>query len=259
MNQSASPIENMNFDDYLPPESQRRGRFEKLRPAGYRLTSFARHYQRFVQRNNHDAVFLWVPRTGGSSFYFALCQHGCPKLRRLEQIHYRFPQSGLVTFSHCHYPSLLSTGFVSQAFHQNALKFAIVRNPYDRLVSLYHYFIKQKDLHPKTSFRLFCQLLEEGAIDDIGLFNVNGLSQCQPQAAWLKDDGGALIPDLIGRYEHLDQSFHEIMSKLGVSAALTHKNGTQHRPFMEYYDRELLAIVGDYYAEDFELFNYKRL
>ena len=166
----------MNLDTYIPPPAKRRGRFEKPRPTGYRLNSFLKPFYRFKQRRNPDAVFLWLPRTGGTSFYKALETFGCPKLRRLEQIQYRFTQSGLITFSHCHYPELLRKGFVSQDFHKRAYKFTIVRNPYDRLVSLYHYMIKQKDIHPKTSFYLFCQLLKEGAIDELGLFNVNGMS-----------------------------------------------------------------------------------
>ena len=249
----------MNFDLHLPPPSERRGRFEKLRPQGYALTAFLKTVAKAKQRTNKDAVFLWIPRTGGTSFYNALATKGCPKLRRLEQIHYRFPQSGLVTFSHVDYLALVKAGFVKSSFDEAAYKFAIVRNPYDRLVSLYHYFIKQRDLHPKTSFSLFCQFLKEGAIDEIGLFNVNGMSQCQPQVRWLKNKAGKIIADDIGRYETLADSFTNIMSKLGLEAQLPHVNGTKHKPYLEYYTPELLKIVGDYYAEDLEVFDYPRL
>jgi hypothetical protein len=247
----------MNLESYLPPRSERRGRFEKLRQTQYQLTAFFKIYYRFKQRGNPDAVFMWLPRTGGTSFFRALENCGCVKLTRLDQIYYRFANAGLVTFSHCHYPSLLSEGFVDKAFDQRAFKFAIVRNPYDRFVSLFHYFIKQRDLHPNVPFHLFVQLLKEGAVDDIGLFNVNGLSQCQPQSKWLTDESGKLIPDYIGRYEALGKSYATIMNKLGLSAALPHINETKHRPYMEYYDPESLKIVEDYYAEDFERFEYK--
>ncbi|NBB78367.1 MAG: sulfotransferase family 2 domain-containing protein [Verrucomicrobia bacterium] len=249
----------MNFANYLPPISERRGRFEKLRPARYKMTSFLKHYNSLKQKKKPDAVFLWIPRTGGTSFFKALEKYGCLKLRRLDQIHYHFPQTGLVTFSHCHYPTLLRDGFVSPGFNQRAFKFAVARNPYDRIVSLYHYFVKLGDIHPKTSFRLFCQLLKEDAIDKLGLFNVNGMSQCQPQVNWLKDTHEKLIPDYIGRYETLAVSFSEIMTSLGLRAEMPHVNQTEHKPYLEYYDRELLDIVGDYYAEDFECFNYERL
>lgn len=246
----------MNFDQHLPPPSERRGRFEKLRPTGYALTSFLKPFYKLKQSKNPNAVFLWIPRTGGTSFYNALATKGCPKLRRLEQIQYRFTQSGLITFSHVDYLALLSAGFVKPEFDQHSYKFAIVRNPYDRLVSLFHYFIKHRDLHSKTPFSLFCQFLKNGAIDQIGLFNVNGMSQCQPQVRWLKDGDGKIIADDIGKYETLADSFDMIMGKLGLQAELPHVNSTVHKPYLEYYTPELLKIVGDYYAEDLETFDY---
>jgi hypothetical protein len=249
----------INLESYIPPRSAQRGRFEKLRVRGYALTWFLKPLRKLINRSQQNAVFLWIPRTGGTSFYTALAKHGCSHHRRIDIIHYRFAQTGLVTFSHADYNALLEHGFVEPQFDETAYKFAIVRNPYDRLISLYHYFIKQRDLHPKTSFSTFCRLLREDAIDDIGIFNVNGMSQCQPQCRWLKDKNGKLIPDYVGKFETLAESYKTIMAHLGIQEELPNINGTVHKPYQEYYSAEDIEIVNEFYREDFEEFGYKYL
>jgi len=239
---------------YIPQHP--RGRYEKIRPFGYKLTALYRHFSALKLAKQRKAVFIRVPKTGGTSINKALAEIGCRDFKRIDQIKYRFTQQGPASFSHMDYLKLVEEGFVSPDFNENAFKFTIVRNPYSRLVSLFSYYKKFGDLHQKTSFKTFCHLLQDGAIDEIGLFNVNGMSQCQPQTRWLTDQDEQLFIDYVGRFENLEESFKHIIQELGLNTKLPKVNSTKHSPYQEYYDDETLTIVQEYYKKDFDILNY---
>jgi len=234
-----------------------RGRFRKPRPLRYAATSFLKfsHYLRALRHK--DAVFIWIPRTAGTSTYSVLARHGCPNLKRLDKARYRFPQRGLVTFGHMDYVGLVESGVVSRSSHKRAFKFCFVRNPFDRTVSLFWYLKKMGDLHEKLSFDLFCRMISEGAYDRIGPFNVNGLSQCNPQLKWILDSNGEPIVDFIGRFERLDEDFKKVAEVLGIDATLPVMNQTRHnKPYEDYYTAETRRLIEQAYREDLEFLNY---
>lgn len=235
-----------------------RGRYEKLRSKGYKFTSIYRHFLALKLAKKPKAVFIRVPRTGGTSINKALRELGSRDFKRIDQVKYRFAQQGPASFSHMDYLRLVEEGFVSSSYDQNAFKFTIVRNPYSRMVSLFAYYKKFGDLHQKTSFETFCSLLTTDAIDEIGLYNVNGMSQCQPQSKWITNGKGELFPDYIGRFESLDDSFNFIAKKIGLKTALPNINATQHSPYQKYYNDESAEIVYNYYRQDFDLLGYSK-
>lgn len=241
---------------YLPEKP--RGRFEKLRPLGYQLSSFLTPLHAAKLKKQPKAVFIRCPRTGGTSINKALAQIGTPNFRRIDQVKYRFTQQGPVSFSHMDYRKLVREGFVSPEFDREAYKFTVVRNPYSRHVSLFAYYKKFGDLHKNTSFETFTHLLADNAIDDIGLFNVNGMSQSQPQTRWITDENGEIFLDYVGRFETIQQSFEIITAKLGIQTQLPKINTTQHKPYQEYYTPETAEIVYNYYLQDFKTLDYPK-
>lgn len=245
-----------DLHEYLPQHP--RGRFEKLRPLGYKLTSFLTPLNASKLKNQRKAVFIRCPRTGGTSINKALAQVGTPNFRRVDQVKYRFTQEGPVSFSHMDYLKLVQEGFVTPEFNKAAYKFTIVRNPYSRHVSLFAYYKKFGDLHQNTSFETFTKLLADNAIDEIGLYNVNGMSQSQPQVRWLTDQNGEIYLDYLGRFETIEESFKIITKELGIETELPNINATKHKPYQEYYTPETTEIVYNYYKEDFQTLGYSQ-
>ena len=185
----------------------------------------------------------------------ALEKHGCSKLKKVHFVKYYFPQQGMVTFGHMNYPELIKSGYVSREFDQTAYKFCFSRNPYDRAVSLFFY-LKNIDRVPQSmAFLEFCRQLHDKGCEDIGLYNLNGWSQCNPQVRWIE----SVKIDFIGRFESLENDFNRILNDLKLQPVeLPHHNITNHKHYSSYYCKESREIIQNFYQEDFQFFGYDK-
>jgi hypothetical protein len=204
----------------------------------------------FAQRKRKNAVFIWIPKTAGTSIRNML--HAVTYLNT-HDVKYRFPHRGIVTFGHMDYLGLVDQGYISSYFNESSYKFAITRNPYDRAVSLYFYIVKSQQKSCGPSFLEFFSRIAEDGVPPIGLYNKNALSQCNPQLRWVEN----VNFNYLGAMETLHDDIEIICRDLEISNASLHKfNSTQHDDYKKYYCPESKKIVEELYHEDFEAFRY---
>jgi hypothetical protein len=207
-------------------------------------------------QGNRDAVFLWIPKNAGTSFYALLAKHGCIKYKTADSVRFAFPQRGLVTFCHMSYPALINNNFVSKKFDQEAFKFCFARNPYDRAVSLWQYSMKTQQIDSRISFETFCNILKDGAFERPGLFNSSGLSQCSPQVDWITDDKDQNIADYIGKVENFENDSKTILAELGISGDILHLNRSKELSVSDCYTSKTRSIIAKVYETDLDFFRY---
>ena len=148
-------------------------------------------------------------------------------------------------------------------------KFAIVRNPWARLVSCYNdkiaydrghvydrfenaftaYLKKMGVFEPGMSFDRFvgvvCEIPDEFAE---GHF--------RSQHAFLTDQKGRMLADFCGRVEQLDTDFDVIASKLGIDVALPRIRKGKTAGYQTYYTKETARLIARRYERDIELLGY---
>jgi hypothetical protein len=126
---------------------------------------------------------------------------------------------------------------------KDAFTFAFIRNPYDRMVSLYHYTRKKRQVDRRFGFKRFCEVAPT-------IRNVNF-----SQLFWI-------FPgvDFVGRYEDLESDFIALCDALEIKRRkLPLMNISENRkPWQEYYTKEIEEIVYKNYREDFECLGYER-
>jgi hypothetical protein len=170
-----------------------------------------------------------------------------------------FANRGIATFGHVDVLQLIERGVVTRAYFDRAFKFAFVRNPFDRLVSLFFYLqrIASPEVPPGLTFAAFCEKVARAEHPPVGLYNYRGLNQCNPMVDWLTDRDGRVIADFIGRHETVTEDFLTICQRLGIETALPHENATPHAPYREYYTEATRAIVERVYRSDLDRFGYE--
>ena len=133
-------------------------------------------------------------------------------------------------------------------------KFSFVRNPWDKLVSVFYYRRLRYGLYTSIDFKQFIKHnVKKWKVDTISNENANAL-----QYNWLCDFNGKLVTDFIGKIENFQEDFNTICDKIGIPRKqLPHKNATKHKHYTEYYDDETKQLVAEKYAKDIETFGYE--
>ena len=133
--------------------------------------------------------------------------------------------------------------------------FAFVRNPWDKVVSHYHYRVKtnQTGLRKRTVefndwVRLAYGARDPQYYDKPRMF--------MPQLDWLTDRQGRILVNFVGRFERLEQDFGEVCRELGISAELPHLKSSGRRSYVDLYAPDTAEIVAERFAPDLREFGY---
>lgn len=205
---------------------------------------------------NRDAIFIWIPKSAGSSLMQALERHYGLKVTNTEAIKQIRPSKGIYSFGHISIRHLLESDLIPDTYYQSAFKFSIVRNPYSRIVSLYQYLKKTKHFDSNIYFKEFCVIASSDDYPRIGLYNHIGLSQLNTQTSWLYKDG-ICQADFVGKFETLNKSVTEIFLEIGLPEPKLNKlNASSERNYVDYHDEFTVELTRRIYREDFINFGY---
>lgn len=182
-----------------------------------------------------NKLFIHIPKTAGTATFSQLQKEG---MKLYLEDYNQFQNTGDACFGHLDVKKLLKVGVISKEYWSNTQAFAVVRNPYPRFVSLYNDFLKSGRIFPNTTIRKFATILPT-LTRKPGLYNAENFSQTASQVDWL-------FPGVeIRRFED-------------ITKYLPHLNKSTEGNHMDYYDSELLQMVGDLYADDFAILGYDK-
>jgi hypothetical protein len=130
-------------------------------------------------------------------------------------------------------------------------RFAVVRNPWDRVYSWYRNVIRDP-IH-----RQFFRVSDTCSFDEFGEKHLDCWA-LDSQLAWLTDLSGRISLDFIGRFEKLDEAFAHIQSELGIRETdLPNLLQSGHVDYRQYYSETLRRRVAKKYAEEIDMFEYR--
>lgn len=153
------------------------------------------------------------------------------------------------------------------------VKFAVVRNPFDRMVSWYAIMAKDtvENFAPHLtrddggfggevlravqrqarSFDGFIALPKEDAEGLFERFHT-------PQFDYLSDDRGRLIIDHVLRFENLSEDFNALAREIGFEGRLPHHNRSiRQESYRDYYDPSTREEVARRFKRDIDHFGYR--
>ena len=202
--------------------------------------------------HKHRYIFFAIPKTGTHSVRQALRgQMGDGDQEQVGLfVKKRFPFPEFKDIQHGHISTRQIRPVLGEEVFNGYTKFAFVRNPFDRFVSYCAFMSRETNIFETEPLRYMKYVIREQRPLDHLLY--------QPQHAMVTDEAGKLQLDLIGRNETMQASYDEICQRIGLQASeLGRMNSSRHRPYQEYYDRDLVGWVTDLYRRDLELFNYR--
>ena len=139
--------------------------------------------------------------------------------------------------------------------------FCVVRNPWSRLVSRYHYDVStylQKYLAGEGDYFLRVYNKLQKGFDYWIKNDVYTLPLIEHRMKWQNQceiiEGCKNIHIL--RYENINEDFKLLQNKLKWDKPLPHANATVECDYKKYYNDELINIVADYYKQDIKEFGF---
>ena len=168
-------------------------------------------------------IFLHIPRTGGTSIRKALGEIDKPQEEKAHKILSYYKE-------------------VNPKAYANYFKFAVVRNPFDKVLSSF--------IFRKKNFASFEDWLNwVVAIELKNKINVIGT-----QTHWTGDPPEL---DYLIRFEELAEGWRNVTKLLGIKKKLPHVNKSgKEQGYRDYYTGWTKHIVAAKFAPDFKYFNY---
>ena len=220
-------------------------------------------------------LFLHIPKTGGTSIAKVL-----PRARTTSRLLQRRLQQGLTVTPlrygakphHYTLEQYEECGLTKIKTFNNLYKFTFVRNPWDRVVSMYAHFLRtgaffihpdSVKFSPRLSFVKFVREMMSALEKEQYYFIYDGLFT--PQIKYTHDSEGNQIIDFIGKYETITKDLERLseICDWGLSEIkIPHLNKTdkEYKDYRDYYydgHNVTKEIVAEMFAAEIELYGYE--
>ena len=194
--------------------------------------------------NDKRIIFVHIPKNAGSSIFDSL---------------YNVNKD----VSSDHKP--IEFYYMHKELNHPLKSFAVVRNPWDRFISIFFY-IKRHSTNPhknSTIQKFFTYINQFKNVNEFILkeFSSNKIFSYKsnifwPQYKYITNNKKRIIVDHIIKFETLNEDIKELSKKLNLTINLPHLNKSNHNHHSTYYTEETKEIIGKIYKTDIELFGY---
>tara|TARA_Y100000592_G_C5466262_1_gene316887 strand:- start:1835 stop:2476 length:642 start_codon:yes stop_codon:yes gene_type:complete len=175
-----------------------------------------------------------------------------------------------------HRHTILSDDEIKYMKENNFFSFGFVRNPWDRIVSMYKWEEQVKNEPAMKSgalpFEKYCEYIYKAyhGIESFDLIEGFVCNSIYRHMHHEKEKGhfishynkmyrnGEQIFDFIGKYENLAEDMQIVCDQIGIiNKPLPMINKTNHSGYREYYSDESRQRIAEVYLEDIDAFGYE--
>jgi hypothetical protein len=208
--------------------------------------------------HQHKCIFVQIPKTGSTSIRVLLGKPIRPHLnlweiKRLMESYWPVRGGRRNRIIECFYLMLPREQRLEMGRRQfeSYFKFGFVRNPWDRVVSLYERR-EALEFRAQMTFDQFVDWIQYSSSTCIHS------SPHRYQLDWFVDPNGKVLADFIGRFERLEQDWAFVARKLGLNEKLPHSRANpRSRHYTDYYTERTRQVVGEKFRVDIETFGYQ--
>lgn len=198
--------------------------------------------------------FVDIPRTSSSSIRATLIEKfGRVFEKRGNTLATNIPR-GLAPD---HAPAIHIVSLIGEKLWNNIFTFSMVRNPWDRFLSLYRFRRQYKNSLKAVNFKEYVMMLDTPTKIPSSPFQYFGYYL--PQVEYLFDSNNTSLVDKIYKFEEREAALTEIGQRLGLHFDAKMKivpSRKDDKPYQEHYDAESREVIAQFFRDDIERFGY---
>ncbi len=197
--------------------------------------------------------FVDIPRTSSTSIRAELGRRHGPAYAKANVFE---PDARAPQIFEDHIPARDMRWFLGPDLWDGIFTFTVVRNPWDRAFSLYHYMRKAENIPQDWSFDRYMHELDVSDGSEHP-FDYHGVRLAA--ADYILDDDGTVLVDWIVRFEDRAAGLREVASRLEMpELGQLHLQRAKAKDlaYRDHYTPEARRIVEDWFAKDITLFGY---
>ena len=142
-------------------------------------------------------------------------------------------------------------------YWERKFTFTIVRNPWDKVVSHYHYRVRTNQTGLLEARIEFTDWVKRTYGNQDG-FYYDKPKMFMPQLKWISDTEENVLVDEILCFENLPEEFNKVLGKIGKkNVTLPHVKKSDRNKYQYYYDKETIEIVRAWFEMDIKTFGYQ--
>jgi hypothetical protein len=216
------------------------------------------YLKRAIARNSIRKVGLWfvdIPRTGSTSVKKSLGDiYGGEYRKGWERETDKKIRSN---FFSDHKDAQYMKKSLSPKIWDELFSFSIVRNPWDRFLSLYRFRQASREIDKGLDFKSYVLSLKNVRYRD------KNSPFCAPHyhmsmSDFLLDNSNNLLVKKVFLFEERSSFIDELSETMNLNLADFHKETLScGKSYKEFYDDESSSVINDFYADDIVNFNYK--
>ena len=205
------------------------------------------------QIRRHGFWFVDIPRTSSSSIRAELTSHFGNVHGKLKLFEEEYAAESVFPG---HQPARKMRHVLGDSAWRDIFTFTVVRNPWDRAVSLFAYRRRVGDIPGEWTFREYVRRLAEADSTTEG-FKYYGYRW--GASDFIVDDDGQIIVDYVARFETRSDDLKVIGGRIGLDRLgdLAIQGTSQGLHYGQSYDSETADVIRNLYRRDIELFGYE--
>ncbi len=198
--------------------------------------------------------FVDIPRTSSTSVKIELGRHFGGEYQKSFE---RESDIKRKKYFHDHIPAVRMRKSLRDSVWEQLFTFSIVRNPWDRFLSLYRFRIALGDLPREVEFNSYVKMLK----------NVRYRSKISPYAElhyhmsmcdFLMDSQDHILVNRVYRLEEREEMVSELESRFDITLRGIHKERlSNEKNYRKYYDDESAELISCHYSDDISYFCYE--
>lgn len=216
--------------------------------------------------NTHKYIFIHIPKTGGTTITSGLSVFNTPidielggtafgeKIAPLYVEKYKIGK---------HTTAQKLKTVIGEDTFSKFFTFAFVRNPYDRILSIYS-FLKSWRNWPKNKVMDDFSDVKEFLKSDFFLNEGGPSNILKPQYTWVTDNAQRIVIDQVYKLEDFGDHSAALLDRIGIKVedpklvfrTLNTSKKDNRDIEIIHRDEEIKGLILKKYKEDFKLFNY---